>query len=121
MAYYNYYQYPYQQSFNNGYRTMEWVEGEVGAKAFQMPAGWPVNTPIALWDSTEKRIFLKSWNQMGMANQMQELTYEMKDAPIILENLSGKDMSNYVTKEDFEELKRELKSLVNNRNRGGQQ
>lgn len=124
MAYYNpyyyQYQYPYQQSYNSNPRPMDWVEGEVGAKAFQMPAGWPVNTPIALWDSTEKRIFLKSWNQMGMANQMQELTYEMKDPPIVIEGVSGKDMSNYVTKEDFEELKREIRNLSNNRNnRGG--
>lgn len=113
---YNYYPNQYVQY---PYRTMEWVEGEVGAKAFQMPVGWPVNTPIALWDSTEKKIFLKSWNQMGMANTMQELTYEIKEQ----QKLSAVDMSQYVTKADLDELKQEIKNLANNqnnRNRGGQ-
>ena len=130
MSYYNYYQpYPYYQQTqsyaNNNQKTMEWVEGEVGAKAFQMPAGWPVNTPIALWDSTEKKVFLKSWNQMGMANPMQELDYEIKEQPNIYlaEGVSGKDMSNYATKEDLNELKQMVQKLTDtmNKNKRGEQ
>lgn len=134
MAYYYpnsfYMQYPYNgyqqsQSYGNQFKSMEWVEGEVGAKAFQMPQGWPAETPIALWDSTEKKIFLKSWNQMGMAKPMQELDYEIKENPVLLpEGVSGTpDMSQYVTKSDFEELKKEIKALATNKtnNRGGNQ
>ena len=43
-------------------KIMEWVEGEVGAKAYQMPAGWPANQPIPLWDSTDTIIWLKSYS-----------------------------------------------------------
>ncbi len=130
--YYPQYNNGYQQNqsyANQNFKSMEWVEGEVGAKAFQMPAGWPINTPIVLWDSTEKKIFLKSWNQMGAANPMQELDYEMKEQPnpLLVEGLSGHDMSQYVTKHDFDELKEEIKKLnemmANNqsgRSRGGQ-
>ena len=125
MSYYNYYQqYPYNmyqpnQSYSSNLKSMEWVDGEVGAKAFQMPQGWPAETPIVLWDNSEKKIYLKSWNQMGMPNPMQELDYEIKERtnPALLpSNISGSthDMSNYVTKEDFEELKKELRSIVNN-------
>lgn len=130
MAYYpNYYpQYPYNsfqsQSYGNQFKSMEWVEGEVGAKAFQMPQGWPAETPIALWDSTEKKIFLKSWNAMGMAKPMQELDYEIKENPVMLPegNSGAPDMSQYVTKADLEELKKEIRSLTSAKNtRGGNQ
>lgn len=122
MAYYNPYPYAYPQSYSNNIRTMEWVEGEVGAKAYQMPQGWPPETPIALWDNAEKKIYLKSWNAMGMPNPMQELTYEIKEKtnPALLQ--SG-DTSQFVTKDDLSRLKNELqdmiKGLQNNGNRGG--
>ena len=134
MSYYNYYQqYPYNmyqpnQSYSSNLKSMEWVDGEVGAKAFQMPQGWPAETPIVLWDNSEKKIYLKSWNQMGMPNPMQELDYEIKERtnPALLpSNISGAEASNYVTKEDFDQLKQELKNMIsnmntnNNGNRGG--
>lgn len=131
MPYYNYYNpYPYNnyqptQSYTQNYKTMEWIEGEVGAKAFQMPQGWPAETPIVLWDSTDKKIFLKSWNQMGMANPLQELDYEIKERtnPALLPaNLSG-DAAQYATKDDFEQFKKEMRDMIssmgNNNNRGG--
>ena len=126
MAYYYpnafYPQYPYNSYQQNQpgtqVKTLEWVEGEVGAKAFQMPQGWPAEAPIALWDSTDKKIFLKSWNAMGMAKPLQELDYEIKEQPVLLpEGNSGhSDMSQYVTKEDFEELKKEIKNIMANMN-----
>ncbi len=122
MSYYPYYQYPYNyqtnQSYsNNNIKSMEWVDGEVGAKAFQMPAGWPPETPIVLWDNSEKKIYLKSWNQMGMPNPMQELTYEIKERtnPALLPgNISG-DPSQYATKEDIAQLKQEIHNLLNSK------
>ena len=131
MAYYNpyyYSQYPYYQSgqtYNTpNIKSMEWVDGEVGARAFQMPAGWPPETPIVLWDNSEKKIYLKSWNNAGMPNPMQELDYTIKERtnPALLpQSISGdtQDMSKYVTKEDFEELKKEIRNMVRrNDNRG---
>lgn len=128
MAYYNNYypQYPYaypqnQTSYTPSIKTMEWVDGEVGAKAFQMPQGLPPETPIALWDNSEKKIYLKSWNAMGMPNQMQELTYEIKEKtnPALLA-VSGSP-GEYVTKQEFDKLKEEIEKLthtVQNANRG---
>ena len=117
MAYYNNYpQYPYAypQSYSSNIESMKWVEGEVGAKAFQMPPGWPAETPIALWDNSEKKIYLKSWNAMGMPNQIQELIYEIKEkpAPALPGNVSGSTQSTqYVTREDFDQLKEEIQNL----------
>ena len=105
--------------------TMRWVEGEVGAKAFQMPSGWPANKPIPLWDSTDTVIYLKSVNQMGVPNPMQKLRYTIEEQPqqALLngtsgsngQNQSGVDMSQYVTKHDFDQLRQEIHEM----NRGG--
>ena len=133
MAYWNYPQYPYyqpNQSYaQNNMESMKWVDGEIGAKAFQMPQGWPPETPIALWDNSEKKIWLKSWNAMGMPNPMQEINYTIKERAnnsLLPGNVSGD--TQYVTKQDFEQLKEELRNLShslqnnnNNNNRGGRQ
>jgi len=102
-------------------KVMEWVEGEIGAIAFQMPNGLAPNTAIPLWDSKDTNIYLKSWNQMGMANPIQKLHYTIEDEhiPVLPGNtnqqsgsMSGNDMSQYVTKTDLEQLKEELQNSI---------
>lgn len=135
VAYPQSYNQPPQQQPQN-IKTMEWVEGEIGAKAFQMPPGWPANSPIPLWDSTDTVIYLKSVNQMGVPNQMQKLKYTIEDQPnpvILAKNQSG-DISEqtegnqYITKKDLEDFKKELLNSITpkysnqnggNVNRGG--
>ena len=103
-------------------RAMEWVEGEVGAKAFQMPQGWPANQPIPLWDSTDTNIYLKSWGPMGIPNPMQKLHYTMPEQQsqmLLNAGSSGAaepahttpDMSQYVTKDDLNALKDEIRQI----------
>lgn len=111
-----------------------WVDGEVGAKAFQMPQGWPAGTPIPLWDTNDTVIYLKSMNQMGMPNPLSKIHYtleENKNQSMLpagqMSGASAPDMQNYVTKTDFEQMKNELKELLkqnqngsqNQQNRGG--
>ena len=127
---------PMQQSYaqapmTNQPKAMEWVEGEVGAKAFQMPAGWPANTPIPLWDSTETVIWLKSWGQMGIPNPMQKLEYKMPETQnqaLLQSGATGGqsghgNMENYVTKEDLAaqmtEIKEMLKGQMSGTNQNG--
>lgn len=122
-----------QQSYaapvSQGPKMMEWVEGEVGAKAFQMPNGWPANSPIPLWDSTDTVIYLKSWGPMGIPNPMQKLRYEMPEQQnqALLTNGNngmsgtsgnGQDMSQYVTKQDLEQLKNEIRNMNQNNQNG---
>lgn len=103
-----------------GPKMMEWVEGEVGAKAFQMPNGWPANSPIPLWDSTDTVIYLKSWGPMGIPNPMQKLRYEMPEQQgqqMLTNGVSGAgepnhtDMSQYATKQDFDELRKDMREM----------
>lgn len=123
--------YPYQQSYAQQpapayqqsatpmqLKAMEWVEGEVGAKAFQMPAGLPANQPIPLWDSTDTVIWLKSWGPMGIPNPLQRLKYEMPEQQNqqLLNGASGNtgmSQGNYATKEDIEGIREEIRKLKN--------
>lgn len=94
-----------------------WVDGEVGAKAYQMPAGWPANQPIALWDTNDTVIYLKSINPMGMPNPLQKAHYELEGMRSgekstgysgDTEPKCNHDMSQYVKKEDLEKMKQDL-------------
>lgn len=105
-----------QQTHQNG-MGLKWVDGEVGAKAYQMPAGWPPNQPIALWDTNDTVIYLKSINPMGMPNPIQKAHYKLEGVPSgeksqgysgDAEPKCNHDMSQYVRKEDLERMKQDL-------------
>ena len=68
-----------QQAAQPGQTGIIWVDGEVGAKAYQLPQGWPANTPMPLWDTNDTIIYLKSTNPMGMPNPLQKIYYRMEE------------------------------------------
>lgn len=91
-----------------------WVDGEVGAKAYQLPQNWPANQPIALWDTNDTVIYLKSINPMGMPNPLQKACYKLEGMNSG-EKVSGHaepDMSEYVRKEDLDKMKHELMETI---------
>lgn len=114
-------------------KAMEWVDGEIGARTFQQPSWLPANTPIPLWDSTDTYIYIKSWNPMGIPNPIQKIPYTLPDQQSTMLNLpqgqSGNnepqqplpDMSQYVTKQDLEQFRHELRSSMANRNQSRSQ
>lgn len=91
-----------------------WVDGEVGAKAYQMPQGWPAGQPIALWDTNDTVIYLKSISPMGMPNPLQKAHYTLENVSSGERNrgysgdVKTPDMSEYVRKEDMEKMKAEI-------------
>lgn len=117
-----------QQPMQSGMQSsmgIKWVDGEVGAKAFQMPAGWPANQPIALWDTNDTIIYLKSMNPMGMPNPLQKAHYTLEEhrgTGPAMSNASGDDspaMEDYVKKTDMERMKQELLDAINSVNTSG--
>ena len=98
-----------------------WVDGEIGAKAYQMPAGWPANQPVALWDTNDTVIYLKSTNPMGMPLPLQKAHYTLETVHSG-EKTSGysgdaekavvPDMSEYVKKTDLEKMKQDLMDTI---------
>lgn len=103
-----------QMPLQSNTKPMEWVEGEVGAKAFQMPVGLPANQPIPLWDSTDTVIYLKSWSPMGFPNPIQKIHYTMPEQQSALpeQQMSSESAQNYVTKEDFDSFRNEMKDIL---------
>lgn len=119
-------QMPVQQNQNG--MGIKWVDGEVGAKAFQMPAGWPPNQPIDLWDTNDTVIYLKSINPMGMPNPLQKARYELEGMKSGEKNVGysgdtepkcNHDMSQYVRKEDLERMKQDLIDTIGQMNTSG--
>lgn len=111
-------QMPQTQNAQSGHGLI-WVDGEVGAKAYQFPQGWPPNQPIALWDTNDTVIYLKSINPMGMPNPLQKARYELEGMKTG-EKTSGysgdtepkHDMTQYVRKEDLERMKQDLMDTI---------
>ena len=113
---------PIQQSYAAApiYKTMEYVDGEIGAIAYQLPNGFPPNTFFPLWDNKEKVIYLKSVNQMGAPNPIQKLRYTIEEQAALpaasgdsVPSVIAPDMSQYVTKQDLDQLKDEIRKLGN--------
>lgn len=91
------------------------VDGEVGAKAFSAPAG--STGPIALWDTNDNVIYLRTFNAAGMPNPLRKLRYTeeepMQNLPNGQSGAMQPDMSMYATKDDFESLRQEIRQMRN--------
>jgi len=100
---------------------IKWVDGEVGAKAYQIPAG--TTKPIALWDTNDTVIYIKSMSPMGMPNPIQKAHYtlEEKTASPMSGNTqpATQDMTQYVRKDDMDRMKQELMDAINSANTSG--
>lgn len=98
---------PQQQSFTPVQQPIPGaiigVDGEAAARAYQMPAGIQPGTPIALWDTNEQVIYLKSVNQMGMPNPITKLKFEF-----VTPQAQSGNTGEYATKADLERLKKEI-------------
>lgn len=102
---------------------IEWVDGEVGAKAYQVPAG--MTKPVALWDTNDTVIYLKSVNQYGIPNPIQKIHYRMEE---MVPKYMGQDQARlesgdaqpetkpdttgYVCKDELNAMKEELKEAI---------
>lgn len=105
-------QYPSQQM--SGTQGMKWVDGEAEAKGTPIPAG---ASQFAMWDINEPVIYIKSLNQMGMPMPMQIARYTLEKPKHMSgaeENKPQENKGEYVTRDDLEQMKTELKELLGN-------
>ena len=119
---------PAQQNNQQNAMSMIWTDGEIGAKAYQRPDWLPANQPIALWDTNDTVIYLKSWNPMGMPNPLQKARYVLEGVKSgekatgysgDAEPKCNHDMSEYVKKSDLDRLKVELMDTIGQIGTGG--
>lgn len=103
-----------QQSYAQPTIAAAWVESEMEARGKSIPQG--VNQ-FFMFDANQQKIYLKSLNQMGMPNPMQTLSFTIDPQQNLPAGQSGamsgttSDMSNYVTKQDFEQLRNEIRQM----------
>ena len=94
----------------SGTQGIVWVDGEAEAKGRQIPAG---ASQFAMWDINEPIIYIKSLNQMGMPMPIQKARYTLEKPKQMSgeENKPQENKGEYVTRDDFEQMKNELKEL----------
>ena len=87
--------------------SLIWVQGEAGAKSYLVAP----NTTVALYDSENQTIYLKSADASGMPS-MKVLDYTIRDsannAPNAPGNVVPGKATPYATKEEIEGLQREI-------------
>lgn len=94
------------QQVNQG---LLWVSGEVGAKSYLVAP----NSTVLLMDSDSSRFYLKSADNAGMPSlRIFEYSEVSQNAPQAL-NSHEKDLdSKYVTRDEYEGLKRQYESIM---------
>lgn len=97
------------QQVNQG---LLWVSGEVGAKSYLVAP----NSTVLLMDSDAQRFYLKSADNAGMPslrifeyNEVTNLPQNAPQAPNLDENLLN---DKFVTREEYEGLKRQYESIM---------
>lgn len=98
-----------QQQVNQG---LLWVSGEVGAKSYLVAP----NSTVLLMDSDAQRFYLKSADNAGMPSlrifEYSEVTNIPQNAPQAL-NTDLKELDGkYVTREEYEGLKRQYEAIM---------
>lgn len=92
---------------NNG---MIWVDGEIGAKAYQLNGQ---TGPVALWDTNDTVIYLKSVNQMGMPNPLQKIRYQMEELPAGMLTNGNSGTGNNTYSGNDQKVQAEIDSMRN--------
>lgn len=106
----NVYQNQQQQTPQQTYIPLTFVNGEVGAKAFIMQP----NSTIYLQDSDSDKLFIKKSDMQGKSIMKKYKLVELDENDQIIENKPQKDlMGNFISKEQFHALKEEFEGKFN--------
>ena len=82
-----------------------WVQGEAGAKSYLVAP----NANVALWDSEEPVIYIKSADASGMPS-IKTLDYTVR-SPESDFKASKADAGKFISKDDFEALEKRVRTL----------
>lgn len=104
----NYPNYAGQQSNNQ----IIFVQGETGAKAYQIP----INSTVLLMSSEANEFFIKSTDQAGFPTIKKYKFTEVTQAAGQSAQQQQVKTQNFVTREEFEALKNEIKQLKEPKN-----
>lgn len=95
------------------------IDGENSAKAWQPTVVPQPNTIIPLFDSDGEHVYFKTYDAYGRMNPLRKGRIVFDDEIHVSETAQAPDMSQYVTKEDFESLRKEIQNLKPQNNQNG--
>lgn len=92
------------------------VDGEMAARAWQMPPNLAPNTIIPLWDLDGQHVYFKSTDAYGRVNPLRKgrVVFEEEAQSLPTESQSTAPSAvdpRYVTKEDFDGLRHEIQDM----------
>ncbi len=90
-----------------------WVQGEAGAKAYPVAPG----LSVLLMDSEKDCFYIKTTDASGVPMPLRIFTY----TEVVQSQQARQPEPQYVTREEFEELKRMLQDRPRRDNRNGEQ
>ena len=98
-----------QMQSNQG--TINWVQGEIGARAY--PVG--PNMSVLLMDSEGQNFYIKTADQSGMPSLKKYAYSEVVEEPLRLESRDNReiDTSYQATRDEVKKLQEEIKDLKN--------
>lgn len=103
---------PQTQQVQNG---INWVQGKTAAKAFNIPP----NSNIILMDAERDYFYIKSTDASGMPLPLRTFEYkevvDVEDNPIHQQS-NDFNPNEYVTKEELDELKKQIDNMSSKRN-----
>lgn len=92
----------YNQVQQNQNNNIIFVQGEVGAKSFQLQP----NQSVMLLDNDDSKFYIKTTDSTGMSTLKTYKFEEIKDEPKV-----SIESNKYVTKEEFDSFKSSIDSL----------
>lgn len=98
------------------------VDGEVGAKSWQLSVTPQPNMIIPLFDIDGEHVYFRSYDAYGRMNPMRKGRIVFDDDSEIRASVSQAalpDMSSYATKEDLNAILKELQDLKRQNNQNG--
>jgi len=105
---------PYTMTMQQTPQYMINVDGEMSARAWQMPNNLPPNTIVPLFDLDGQHVYFKSVDAYGRLNPLRKGHIVFDDEPQqsgAQDPITMPDMSNYVTKDDMESIRQEIRNL----------
>lgn len=100
------------------------VDGEMAARAWQMPANLAPGTVIPIWDVDGIHVYFKSVDAYGRLNPTRKARIVFEDEQQNLpeasgsEQISGKN-ENYITRSDFDAFRNEVKQMLSGNRQNG--
>ena len=99
------------------------VDGEMAARAWQMPANLMPGTVIPIWDVDGIHVYFKSVDGYGRLNPTRKARIVFEEEQNLPEasgndQISGKT-ENYITKADFESFRNEVKQMLSGNRQNG--